>query len=144
MPRSLAPADVSRRIAPMDRITGRIVVTFGFLMPALFGVLHADPPRSAARRNATADPAEKSAARPNVLIIGASSLNSPVAQTQLVGAMLSSEGIQMNVAGKYPQLDAVNEMLDSEKEWDYVVMDAWHLGRGRVEQDPFRASVPAN
>ena len=87
--------------------------------------------------------ADNGASRPNVLIIGASSLNSPVAQTQLVRAMLESKEIPMNVEGKYPQLNAVDEMLRSKTEWDYVVMDAWHLGRGPTEEDPFRASVPS-
>jgi hypothetical protein len=33
-------------------------------------------------------------------------------------------------------------MLSSKKDWDYIIMDAWHLGRARFEEDPFRASVP--
>lgn len=80
--------------------------------------------------------------RPNLLIIGASSLNSPVGQTQLVAAMLESQKIPMHVAGKFPELDAVSEMLSSQPIWDYVVMDAWHLGRGPNEFG--RADVPAD
>ena len=48
----------------------------------------------------------------------------------------------MNLEGDYPRLDAVTEILGSEKKWDYVVIDAWHLGREPVENDPARASVP--
>ncbi len=36
----------------------------------------------------------------------------------------------------------MNEILGSTKKWDYVIMDAWHLGREQVEKDPARASVP--
>jgi hypothetical protein len=100
-------------------------------MPATLGVLHAaGAPRSATKGNAadalhnsfpstSDDAAEKSAARPNVLIIGASSLTSPVAQTELVGAMLESQEIHMNIEGRFPELDAVSEMLGSKQVWDY-------------------------
>src|SRR5262245_53605031 len=99
----------------MDKITRRSLVTAGVLMVATLAVLHAaDPPQSATKRNATSDDkADKSAMRSNVLIIGASSLNSPVGQTQLVGAMLESQQIQMNIDGSFPKLDAVSEMLSS-------------------------------
>ena len=125
----------------MDKITRRILVTFGVLMLATLAVLHAaDPLQSATKRNTTSDDqAAKNAPRPNVLIIGASSLTYPVELTQLVGAMLESNGIRMNLEGEYPRLDAVNEILGSTKKWDYVVMDAWHLGREQVEKDPARA-----
>jgi hypothetical protein len=129
----------------MGNFTRRIPVTFGGVMLATLAMLHADPSRSLAGRNATTDEqADQNAPRPNLLIIGASSLNSPVGQTQLVGALLESRGIPMNVEGEYPRLDAVNQMLSSKKHWDYVVMDAWHLGRGQTEEDPVRASVPAD
>jgi hypothetical protein len=113
-------------------------------MLTTLAVLHAaDPPQSATKRNGTSDDqAEKSGPRPNVLIIGASSLNSPVGQTQLVGAMLASKGIQMNVEGKYPELDAVSDMLSSKPVWDYIIMDAWHLGRGSADGSEGNASVP--
>jgi hypothetical protein len=100
----------------MDRITRRILISFTALTLAPVALLHA---------------ADKDARRPNLLIIGASSLNSPVAQTELVGAMLESKGIHMNIEGKYPNLDAVPRLLRSKEAWDYVIMDAWHLGRGR-------------
>lgn len=49
--------------------------------------------------------AKRSVPRPNLLLLGASSLNSQVALTQLVGAMLESKGIQMNIEEKWRQLD---------------------------------------
>jgi hypothetical protein len=76
------------------------------------------------------------------LIIGASSLNSPVGQTQLVGALLESRGIPATMEGKYPKLDAVGALLGSNRAWDYVILDAWHLGRDWSEQGPARAAVP--
>jgi hypothetical protein len=89
------------------------------------------------------DQTDKTARRPNVLIIGASSWNSPpFPLPRLVGAMLESKATPMNLEGKWPQLDAVSETLSSKQVWDYVIMDAWHLGREQAEDDPFRASVP--
>ncbi len=127
----------------MRKVTRLFLVTFGALMVATLAVLHAGPPESATQRNATpGDRADKNVPRPNVLIIGASSLNSPVELTRLLGAMLESNGIRMNMEGEYPRLDAVNEILGRTTKWDYVVMDAWHLGREPVEKDPARASVP--
>ena len=127
----------------MGKITRLILVTFGVLMLATLAVLHAEPPKLATRRNTTLDDqADKNVPRPNVLIIGASSLTYPVELTRLLAAMLESNGIEMNLEGEYPRLDAVNEILGSTKKWDYVVIDAWHLGREPVEKDPARASVP--
>jgi hypothetical protein len=77
---------------------------------------------------------------PNLLVIGASSLTSPVRLTELLRAMFESNEISMHIEGKYPQLDKVGAMLSSKPVWDYVVMDAWHLGRGPGEGG--RASVP--
>jgi hypothetical protein len=130
----------------MGKTTRHILAALGVLMLATLAVLHADDPlRSSTKRNATSeDQAHQGAPRPNLLIIGASSLTSPVELTRLVGAMLESNGIRMNLEGKYPQLDAVSEMLSSKEDWDYLVMDAWHLGRAQAEADPFRASVPAD
>src|SRR5437773_1441034 len=104
MPGSVAPAYLRRRILQMDKIARRILVTFGVLMLATLAVLHAaDPPQSATKRNTTSDDkADNSAPRPNLLIIGASSLNAPVGQTQLVGAMLESKQIHMHIEGSFP------------------------------------------
>jgi hypothetical protein len=127
----------------MDRATRLTLITFGFLMLAIPAMLYADPLTPATEPNAASDKqADETGPRANVLIIGASSLNSPVELTRLLGAMLDSNGIRMNVEGEYPRLDAMNEILGSTKKWDYVVMDAWHLGREPVEADPARASVP--
>jgi hypothetical protein len=127
----------------MDRTIRLTPVTFGVLILATFSPLHADPIPSATKRNATSDErADQNAPRPNLVIIGASSLTYPVELTRLVGAMLESNGIRMNVEGEYPRLDALNEILGTTKNWDYLVMDAWHLGREPIEKDPARASVP--
>ena len=128
----------------MTRHTAR----FGVVILASFVMLHAEHSTGAAtERNAadapaaSDDPAGKSARQPSLLIIGASSLNSPLPLTQLVSAMLASKGIQMHIEGQWPQLDAVTEQLGSKRGWDYVIIDAWHLGRGPNE---FGASdVPA-
>jgi hypothetical protein len=102
----------------------------------------ADPQQSGTGKD-SASKSDKDFARPNLLIIGASSLNSPVGQTQLVGAMLKSQKIEMNVVGAYPKLDAVAETLRAKKQWDYVVLDAWHLGRSRKDWGTGSAAVPA-
>ena len=57
----------------------------------------------------------------SLLIIGASSLNGPIGQPQLLGAMLESKGIDMNVEGKWAQLDAVSRE---------VLARAWKAGAG--------------
>jgi hypothetical protein len=127
----------------MGKATRRVLVTSPVLILATAVLLHAGPSQSAIRRHATSDDqSDKSAPPPNVLIIGASSLTSPVELTRLLGAMVESQGIRMNLEGDYPRLDAVTEILGSAKKWDYVVMDAWHLGREPVEPDPARASIP--
>jgi hypothetical protein len=106
-------------------------------------VLRAAQPMSTSARGTPDDRAGKGTTRPNVLIIGASSLNSPPGPlTQWVGAMLESKGIHMDFHAEWPGVSPLKEMLSSKPAWDYVIMDAWHLGRGQGEQDPFRASVP--
>jgi hypothetical protein len=127
----------------MEKTARRILGTFRVLLLAALALLHSDPSQSATGRNASPDDqGDKDAQRPNVLIIGGSSLTYPVELTRLLGAMLESNGIQMNVEGEYPRLDAVKEILGTTKKWDYLVIDAWHLGREPVEKDPARASVP--
>jgi hypothetical protein len=91
----------------------------------------------------TDDGTDKSAPRPNLLVIGASSLNSPIGQPQLVRAMLESKGVQMHIEGTWPKLDAVSGMLSSKQVWDYVIMDAWHFGRGRTDPQDFPKTVAA-
>jgi hypothetical protein len=105
--------------------------------------LRAAQPTPASAQDGPDDRADKGASQPNVLIIGASSLNSPPGPlAQLVWAMLESKGIHMDFHAEWPGINPLNEMLSSKPTWDYVIMDAWHLGRGQAEQDPFRASVP--
>lgn len=120
----------------MNRIGTRAAVGLtALVLAALAGLRAADPP-PAVKRDGPAGgkaegKAEKTPRRQNILIVGASSLNSPVGQDQLVGAMLESKAIPATVEGKYPELDAVGRLLASKEEWDYVVIDAWHLGRKR-------------
>jgi hypothetical protein len=127
----------------MEKFTRRIFAAFVVLMLGTWSVLQAaDPPQSATNRDATADDkADNITAPPNLLIIGASSLNSPVEQTLLLGAMLESTNIQMNIEGRHPQLDEISEILGT-KVWDYVIMDAWHLGRASADGSEGNASVP--
>ncbi|HSU66002.1 MAG TPA: hypothetical protein VLJ39_03990 [Tepidisphaeraceae bacterium] len=76
--------------------------------------------------------------RPNVLIIGASSLTG---LGDLLHAMLESRGIAMNIEERGTQLDKLGEMLKSKPVWDYVIMDAWHFGRGRTDAPAFPDAV---
>src|SRR5271165_7093746 len=143
MPGSVAPISTRRRTLHMARITKRILVTFGVLTLATFPVLHAAGPQPATKRSATSyDQPDQRAPRPNLLIIGASSLTSPVGLTELVGAMLESKEIPMNIDGSYPRLDAVSEMLSPKKAWDFIILDAWHLGRTPADFGQGRANVP--
>jgi hypothetical protein len=134
----------------MERINRRIVAslltTFTVLLLATLASVRADEPSPSAteRNTASNDDAAPSPRRPNLLIIGASSLNSPVPQTQLVSAMLESNGTPMNVEAAYPRLDMVPELLRAKPNWDYVVMDAWHLGRSAADWGQGRAHVPAD
>jgi hypothetical protein len=78
------------------------------------------------------------------MVIGASSLLPPLGQQpQLLRAMLGSKGIQMHVEGRWPPLDAVSRMKSSKRVWDYVIIDAWHFGRGRTEPPDFPKNVAA-
>src|SRR5215208_6956922 len=85
--------------------------------------------------------AEKTTERKNLLIIGASSLISPLGQPQLVGALLESKGTPINVEGKFFGTETVERMLSSKKAWDYVVMDAWQFRRGRTDAPEFPDAV---
>jgi hypothetical protein len=89
------------------------------------------------------DKADNRTSRPNLLIIGLSSLISPRGQPQLVDAMLESKGIPMNVEGLWYDPDAVKKALSSGKVWDYVVMDAWQFGRGRIDSQGLSKPVAA-
>src|SRR5580692_2051974 len=110
IPDCLGTRPFGREGESMDRITRRVIAVFTVLL-ATAAVLHAaDALQSTTNRTATAalrsrllftsdDGNDQSAPRPNLLIIGASSLNSPVGLTQLVGAMLDSKAMPMNIEG---------------------------------------------
>ena len=68
-----------------------------------------------------------------MLIIGASSLIDRVGQPQVVGALLESKGIPMDVEEVFWGTDTLDGMLGSKKVWDYVIMDAWQFRRGETE-----------
>jgi hypothetical protein len=86
---------------------------------------------------------DKTPKRKNLLIIGASSLISPLGQPQLVGALLESKGTPMNVEGKFFGTEALDRMLSSRKVWDYVIMDAWQFRRGGTDAPGFPNAVAA-
>jgi len=98
-----------------------------------------EAPKNAIRDEGT----DKSAPRQNLLVIGASSLNSSIGQPQLVRAMLESKGMQMHVEGRWLQGGTVSRMVSSKQVWDYVIMDAWHFGRGRTDPPDFPKAVAA-
>lgn len=139
------------RFLPLSASPARLVITFLVVCSPLDRQVVAVPKKPAStsdrgRGKSVPDPPEVGGkawgARPNVLIIGASSLNYPVALTQLVDAMLESKGVPMHVEGAWPYFDQVSEFLSSKPTWDYVVMDAWHLGRSSADGSEGNASVP--
>lgn len=79
----------------------------------------------------------------NVLIIGASSLISPLGQPQLLGATLASRETPMNVEGKFFGTEDLGKMLRSRKGWDYVIMDAWQFQRGGTDSPGLPDAVTA-
>jgi hypothetical protein len=139
--------------ATMDRIPGPILVSLTFLMLATLAELHA---AEVARPTTVRSPeddlgssvlpppdngAEKTPRRKNLLIIGASSLIGPMGQPQVVGALLESKGIPMDVEGKFWGTDTLDGMLSSKKVWDYVIMDAWQFRRGGTDPPEFPNAV---
>src|SRR5436305_14378874 len=111
-----------------DRRT--VVIGAAIVSLAVLGVWSSASPGQAPRD----DGDNKTPERKNVLIIGASSLISPLGQPQLVGALLESKGTPMNVEGKFFGTEPLDRMLGSSKRWDYVIMDAWQFRR--VQTDP--------
>jgi hypothetical protein len=81
--------------------------------------------------------------RKSLLIIGASSVISPFGQPQLLGALLESKGMSMNVEGKFYGTEALDRMLSSRLVWDYVIMDAWQFRRGGTDAPGFPDAVAA-
>ena len=80
----------------------------------------------------------------HVLIIGRSSLMSPLGQHQLVGALLESQRTPMNVEpGFFGGAKDLDGMLSARTAWDYVIMDAWQLTRGATDAPGFPDAVTA-
>jgi hypothetical protein len=139
----------------MDKIPGRSLVCLTVLMPVTLAAPHAagvprpvtlsSPEVASCSRvfPARDDGADLTPERKNLLIIGASSLISPLGQPQLVGALLESGGTPMNVEGRFFGTETVDRMLRSRQSWDYVVMDAWQFRRGRTDPPEFPNAVAA-
>src|SRR5262245_39707174 len=111
-----------------DRQT--ILVGAAFVSLAWLGVGTSTSPGRALTPD---DKDDKSPQKKNVLIIGASSLISPLGQPQVLGAMLASKETPMHVEGKFFGTEDVKKMLSSRKAWDYVIMDAWQFKRGGTD-----------
>ena len=78
------------------------------------------------------------------MVMGASSLLPPLGQLpQLLRAMFKSKGIPMHVEGWWPPLEAVSRMKSSKQVWDYVIIDAWNLARGRTDSPDWPKNVAA-
>jgi hypothetical protein len=131
----------------MDKMTRRILVSLAVLMSVTTAALHAaagpgDAPGSGVSP-ASDDGADKPPGRKTVLIIGASSLISPLGQPQLLGALLESKGTPMVVEGKFFGTESLERMLSPRQAWDYVIMDAWQFLRGRTDSPEFPDAVAA-
>jgi hypothetical protein len=139
----------------MDKILGCILVSLTVLIPATLAAPHAagalqpanlrspDGASSSSVSPAPDDGVDKTSKRKNVLIIGASSLISPLGQPQLLGALLESRGTPMTVEGKFFGTESLDRMLSSRQRWDYVIMDAWQFRRGRTDPPEFPDAVAA-
>ncbi len=77
----------------------------------------------------------------NVLIIGASSLRSPL--HELVDAMLESRKTPMNVEPGAFGAPGLDRKWNSGKIWDYVIMDAWQFKRGATDAPGFPEAITA-
>lgn len=78
------------------------------------------------------------AAAANVLIIGASSL---IGLEDILDSMARSRDIPMKFYGEGVRLDDIPKMLGAKTHWDYLIMDAWHFGRGRTASPDFPDAV---
>jgi len=126
----------------MPSNTNYFSVVLGVLSLATLATLDAAEPTAPRSTAASGNAADKPSEQ-NVLVVGASSLNSPVPLAQLVEAMLASSDMRMNFESKFPELDKVDELLKTKDKWDFVVLDAWHLGRTRADWGTGSAAVPA-
>jgi hypothetical protein len=138
----------------MDKTSGRILVSLIALMPAPLARLHAldAPPPSSLRSEdglgscvlpAQDKGVDEPVKRKNLLIIGASSLIGPLGQPQVLGALLESKGVPINVEGKFFGTVPLATMLSSRPVWDYVVMDAWQFKSGGTDPPGFPSAVAA-
>jgi hypothetical protein len=85
---------------------------------------------------------EQASETKNVLIIGKSSLMSPVGLHELLGAMLASRQTPMNVEpGPFGGARDLNGLLSSKKSWDYLIMDAWQFRQGGTGSPEFPDAV---
>jgi hypothetical protein len=76
----------------------------------------------------------------SVIIIGASSLASPL--HEWVSALLESNKTPMNVEqGFFGPAWNVERMLRERRDWDYVIMDAWQFKRGGTDAPGFPDAV---
>jgi hypothetical protein len=84
---------------------------------------------------------EKVPKEKNVIIIGRSSLRPPLAQH--LSALLESHKTPMNVEEGHFGARSVDQMLNSRRDWDYVIMDAWQFQRGATDAPGFPDAVTA-
>src|SRR5688572_25910779 len=84
---------------------------------------------------------EKAPEKKNLIIIGRSSLRPPLAQH--LEALLESNKTPMNVAEGHFGARDVDQMLNSRRDWDYVIMDAWQFQRGATDAPGFPDAVDA-
>ena len=87
--------------------------------------------------------AEDDNARKNLIVIGRSSLASPIGQHLLVGALLESHKTPMNVEMGPFGAKTLDQMLSSRRIWDCVIMDAWQFTRGATDAPAFPDAVTA-
>jgi hypothetical protein len=84
---------------------------------------------------------EKAPKEKNVIIIGRSSLRPPLAQH--LEALLESHKTPMHVEEGPFGAKSLEQMLNSRRDWDYVIMDAWQFQRGATDAPGFPDAVTA-
>ncbi len=135
----------------MHKFAKLVVVVIDVLAFATTGKLDATAPPQSATEGGPAFGKEKDAARPNLLIVGASSLNSSVGQTQLVWAeeTASKRVVTDDAAAKYRQsiVNAV-ALLDGKNakpEHSASCINCHHAPlRGWALREAARAGVPVD
>jgi hypothetical protein len=79
----------------------------------------------------------------NLIVIGRSSIASPIGQHQLVGALLESRGMVVSAELGPFGARSMEQMLSLRDSWDYVVMDAWQFKNGATDAPEFPDAVTA-